>query len=293
MSGTPDDIHVSVSARTDTGMVRKGNEDAFLIADLTSGNLGLGPNMKTHKIGARGSLMAVSDGMGGRAAGEIASEIAVKTLRESLMTVPADLDVCEQLKTATEKANDQIRAFAEKNPQFKGMGATLTAVLIHQATAYVAQVGDSRAYLVRGDSIQQLTKDQSLVQALVDAGAISADQASSFPQRNIITQALGTEQSLEVAISSVDLVQDDTLIVCSDGLSEKVKAEEMVSLTRQEADLTALCRGLIELANERGGEDNITVIAAKFAGELLHSAAETRSITRSFRPQDNACDKEG
>jgi serine/threonine protein phosphatase PrpC len=234
--------------------------------------------------------MIVSDGMGGAAAGEIASEMAVKTVRESLMEVPATLDVCEQLKTATEKANTQIWNYAEQHPQFKGMGATLTAVLIQQATAYIAQIGDSRAYLVRAGSIKQLTKDQSLVQAMIDAGAITAEQADSFPNKNIITQALGTSHALEVAISSIGLVQDDTLIVCSDGLSQKVKAEEMVSLVQQTAELTTLCRSLVALANERGGEDNITVIAAKFAGELLHSAAESSSISRSFKPQDNACD---
>jgi len=288
MSATPDKVEVSVSARTDTGMVRDGNEDAFMIADLTSGNLGLGPDMKTHKIGARGSLLVVSDGMGGAAAGEVASEIAVKSVREALMQVPADLDVCDQLKTATQKANAEIWNYAEQNPQYKGMGATLTAVLIQQAKAYIAQIGDSRAYLVRGDSIKQLTKDQSFVQSLIDSGAISADQADSFPQ-NIITQALGIRNDLEVAISSVELVQDDTLIVCSDGLSQKVKDADMVNLVQQTTDLTALCRNLVALANERGGEDNITVIAAKFAGELLHSAAGSNSITRSFKSQDNTC----
>jgi serine/threonine protein phosphatase PrpC len=289
MSETPNDIEVSVSARTDTGMVREGNEDAFMIADLTSGNLGLGPDMKTHKIGARGSLMIVSDGMGGGPAGEIASEMAVKTVRESLMEVSTDLDVCEQLKTATEKANTEIWNYAGQNPQCKGMGATLTAVWIQQATAYIAQIGDSRAYLVRSDSIKQLTKDQSLVQAMIDSGAIAADQAASFPQ-NIITQALGIGEALDVAISSIELVQDDTLIVCSDGLSQKVKAEEMANLVRQTSDLTMLCRSLVALANQRGGEDNITVIAATFAGELLHSAAESLSITRSFKPQEKACE---
>jgi protein phosphatase len=142
---------------------------------------------------------------------------------------------------------------------------------------------------VRSDSIKQLTKDQSLVQALIDSGAIAADQAASFPQ-NIITQALGIREAVAVAISSIELVQDDTLIVCSDGLSQKVKAEEMANLVRQTSDLTMLCRSLVALANQRGGEDNITVIAAKFAGELLHSAAESLSITRSFKPQEKACD---
>jgi PPM family protein phosphatase len=222
MSQPSDDIQVSVFARTDTGLRRAGNEDAFMIADLTTGNLGLGPDMTSHKIGARGSLMVVSDGMGGAAAGEIASEMAVKTIRESLMQAAANPDICARLQSATEKANQQIWNFARQNLQFKGMGATLTAVLIQQASAFIAQVGDSRAYLIRGNRIKQLTKDQSLVQALIDSGAVAPDQTDSIPQ-NVITQALGTSPTVDVAISSVELSQGDTLIVCSDGLSNKIR----------------------------------------------------------------------
>jgi protein phosphatase len=287
MSETPNDIQVSVFARTDTGLRRKGNEDAFMIADLTTGNLGLGPDMMTHKIGTRGSLMVVSDGMGGAAAGEIASEMAVKTIRDSLMQSDVTIDVYERLKKATEIANEQIWDFARQNLQYKGMGATLTAVLIQQASAFIAQVGDSRAYLVRGKQIKQLTKDQSLVQALVDSGAVKPDQIDSIPQ-NVITQALGTSPAVEAAISSVELCQNDTLIVCSDGLSNKVKDEEMAHLVRQTKDLPLLCRSLVEMANQRGGEDNITVITAKFDGELLYSAVESRSITDSFKPLNDA-----
>lgn len=287
MSQPSDDIQVSVFARTDTGLRRAGNEDAFMIADLTTGNLGLGPDMTTHKIGASGSLMVVSDGMGGAAAGEIASEMAVKTIRESLMQAGGAIgDVCARLQTATEKANQQIWNYARQNLRFKGMGATLTAVLIQQATAFVAQVGDSRAYLVRGDRIKQLTKDQSLVQALIDSGAVAPDQADSIPQ-NVITQALGTSPTVDVAISSVELSQGDTLIVCSDGLSNKIKDEELVYLVRHMGDLSLLCRSLVELANQRGGEDNITVITARFDGELLHSAVES-SITASFKALNQA-----
>jgi serine/threonine protein phosphatase PrpC len=287
MSHPSDDIQVSVFARTDTGLRRAGNEDAFMIADLTTGNLGLGPDMRTHKIGSRGSLMVVSDGMGGAAAGEIASEMAVKIIRESLMQGIANPDVCGRLQKAAEKANEQIWNYARQHLQFKGMGATLTAVLIQQATAFIAQIGDSRAYLVRGNRIKQLTKDQSLVQALIDSGAVAPEQANTIPQ-NVITQALGTSPTVDVAISSVELSQGDTLIVCSDGLSNKVKDEEMVYLVQHIPDLTLLCRTLVEWANHRGGEDNITVITAKFDGELLHSAAES-SITASFQALSQGC----
>jgi len=282
MDQSSKDIQVSVFARTDTGRRRSSNEDAFIVADLTTGKIGLGPDMVTHRVGERGSLMVVSDGMGGAAAGEIASEIAVKTVRESLMELSTNFDVCERLKIAAEKANERIWRYSKQNLKLKGMGATLTAVLVQQETVFVAQVGDSRAYLLRGDKVKQITKDQSLVQALVDAGAVAPGQTASLPH-NVITQALGTSPNVEVEITSVDLCKDDVLIVCSDGLSNKVKAEEMLAYVQHISDLTFLCRTLIELANKRGGEDNITLVAARFDGEMLHSAAESNSISGSFK----------
>src|SRR5262249_26305925 len=151
---------------------------------------GLGPDMVNHRVGSRGSLMVVSDGMGGAAAGEVASELAVRTVRESLAGLSPELDVCEKLKTAAEKANKEIWHYSKQNARLKGMGATLTAGLVQQQTVFIAQIGDSRAYLVRGDNVKQLTKDQSLVQALLDAGAVTPGQTASIPH-NVITQALG------------------------------------------------------------------------------------------------------
>jgi protein phosphatase len=274
-------ILVSVFARTDIGMQRSGNEDSFLVADLTTGNVGLGPDMSTHAIGDRGSLMVVSDGMGGAVAGEIASEMAVNTIRDSLMDMPSDLTIAERLKLATEVANERIWSHAQQNPELSGMGATLTAVLAHETIAYIAQVGDSRAYLVRGEQIKQITKDQSLVQMLIDSGAIEPEQATSVPQ-NVIMQALGTQPSVKVAMTAVELCRNDFLLVCSDGLSNKINPREMHHILQEAGDLTAACRQLVEMANERGGEDNITVIIARFDGEALHSTSESTSITGSF-----------
>src|SRR5947208_3520410 len=144
-------VLVSVSAGTDVGMHRSGNEDSFLVADLNTGNVRLGSDMNTYDVGERGSLMVVSDGMGGAAAGEIASELAVTTLSESLMEMPTDLVISERLKIATEIANERIWNHAQENPELTGMGATLTAVPVQGTAAYIAQVGDSRAYLVRGE----------------------------------------------------------------------------------------------------------------------------------------------
>ncbi|MEK6322319.1 MAG: Stp1/IreP family PP2C-type Ser/Thr phosphatase [Acidobacteriota bacterium] len=281
------DISVSVFAKTDTGIQRAGNEDAFLVADLTTGNVGLGAKMSTHRIGELGSLMVVSDGMGGAVAGEIASSMAVKIIREALMK-PWSEDICNQLRHATETANERIWEYAKENRKLTGMGATLTAVVIHETSAYIAQVGDSRAYLIRGDQEKQLTKDQSLVQMLLDSGAIKPEEASTVAQ-NVIMQALGTSPTVDVAITSVELCRDDLLLVCTDGLSNKVTPEEMRDALRHSDSLNAACRRLVELANERGGEDNVTVIAARFDGDALHSAAQSNSITGSFKVLNDGC----
>lgn len=276
------DVQVSVFARTDVGMHRSGNEDSFLVADLTAGKIGLGPDVSTHQLGERGSLMIVSDGMGGAAAGEIASDMAVTTMRESLAQMTSTTEISERLRAAAEIANERIWNRSQDNPELSGMGATLTAVLVQGTTAYIAQVGDSRAYLIRRQQIKQLTKDQSLAQMLVDSGAIKPDQMDSVPQ-NVIMQAMGTQPAVKVAMSAVQLFRNDCLVICSDGLSNKVPPNELREMIQDVDDLTDACRLLIDKANERGGEDNITVIIARFDGEALYSASETSSITGSFR----------
>ena len=276
------DVQVSVFARTDVGMHRSGNEDSFLVADLTAGKIGLGPDVSTHQLGERGSLMIVSDGMGGAAAGEIASEMAVTSMRDSLAEVNSSTEISEQLKSAAEIANERIWNHSQDNPELSGMGATLTAVLVQGTTAYIAQVGDSRAYLLRRDQIKQLTKDQSLAQMLVDSGAIKPEQMESVPQ-NVIMQAMGTQPAVKVAMTAVELFRNDCLVICSDGLSNKIPPNELREMIQGVEDLTEACRLLIDKANERGGEDNITVIIARFDGEALYSASESSSITGSFR----------
>jgi PPM family protein phosphatase len=274
-------IQVSVYAGTDIGMHRSGNEDAFLVADLTTGAIGLGPEMSTHPMGERGSLMIVSDGMGGAAAGEVASELAVTTIREALMESPPDWETAARLRVATEAANERIWNEAQANPELSGMGATVTATIVQDGLAYIAQVGDSRAYLIRGQQIKQLTKDQSFVQMLIDAGAIQPEQAASVPQ-NVIMQALGTQPNVKVAMTTIRLCRNDCLLLCSDGLSNKLGPDEMKQMVEQTAELKSACRALIGLANERGGEDNITVVLARFDGEGLQAASESQTITGSL-----------
>ncbi|HXU36087.1 MAG TPA: PP2C family serine/threonine-protein phosphatase [Blastocatellia bacterium] len=279
------DVRVSVSASTDVGMQRAGNEDSFLVADLSTGDTVVGADTNIHSLGERGSLMIVSDGMGGAAAGEVASEMAVTIIREAIAEMPASMEISERLKTAAETANERIWNHAQSNMELSGMGATLTAALVQGTTAYIAQVGDSRAYLVRGERIKQLTKDQSLAQMLVDSGAIKPEQIDSVPQ-NVIMQALGTQPVVKVAMTAVGLFRSDCLVICSDGLSNKVTSDELRAAASGTEDLTEACRKLIATANERGGEDNITVVIARFDGEALHSAGDGKSITESLRPLD-------
>jgi protein phosphatase len=207
--------------------------------------------------------------------------MAVTAIKETLMSLPLDMEISERLSTAAKTANERIWERSQQNPELSGMGATLTAVLVQANRAYIAQVGDSRAYLMRGEQIKQITKDQSLAQMLVDSGIIEASQMETVPQ-NVIMQALGTQPSVTVVMTSVELFRNDCLAICSDGLSNKVKPEEMRDIIRQAEDINAACRLLIEKANERGGEDNITVIVAKFDGEALFTNAEASAITGSL-----------
>ncbi|HMG34269.1 MAG TPA: Stp1/IreP family PP2C-type Ser/Thr phosphatase [Blastocatellia bacterium] len=276
------EVIVSIWAQTDVGMQRPGNEDSFLVADLTAGSSGLSESTATHKVGERGSLLVVSDGMGGAAAGEIASEMAVTTLRELLQEDSVNDDISQRLQRATEAANDRIWHHAQDNPELSGMGATVTAVLVQEGAACIAQVGDSRAYLVRGEQIKQLTKDQSLAQMLLDFGAIQPEQLHAVPQ-NVIMQALGTQPDVKVAMSAVSLTKDDCLLICSDGLSNKVQPEEMKRAIADSPNLNDACQSLIDTANQRGGEDNITVVVARFAGDALEPPATAGSITSSLR----------
>jgi protein phosphatase len=200
-------VSVSVWAQTDVGMQRADNEDSFLVADLSRGAIGLSRETASHEVGERGSLLVVSDGMGGAAHGEIASEMAVTTLRE-ILDSDTETEIADRLRRSAEIANDRIWTMAQNNPELTGMGATLTAALVCGNTAYIAQVGDSRAYLIRGDQIKQITKDQSLVQMLMDYGVIRPDQMNQVPP-NVIMQALGTQPDVKVSMTAVRLTNSD------------------------------------------------------------------------------------
>jgi protein phosphatase len=217
----------------------------------------------------------VADGMGGAAAGEIASAMAVDLIFRHLSSAWAgDSDnstgrFAYRLKEAVELANEQIYAYAREHPEVRGMGTTVTAAGVFGDDLYLTQIGDSRGYLVRNGEAIQLTKDQSLMQRLVDAGELTEEEAELSERRNIILQALGPDPRVKVDLTRQALRRGDTLIICSDGLSGLVRREEFGTMVLENPDLPALCGALIDLANERGGPDNITVVAAKFEGDAL------------------------
>jgi PPM family protein phosphatase len=268
-------VRVSVFGKTDLGRTRDHNEDTFLVADLSSGNASLQPEVRNHTIGPRGSLFMVADGMGGAAAGELASAMAADHIHRHMAThwvqdgASSPERFAFRMKEAVELANDQLYSYAREHPEVRGMGTTVTAAGVFGSDLYLAQIGDSRAYLIRGAEAIQLTKDQSLMQRLVDAGELTEDEAEQSERRNIILQALGPDPRVKVDLTYQPIRRRDVLIICSDGLSGLVRREEFVQLAAKYPDPQSLCGSLIDLANERGGPDNITVIVARFEGDGL------------------------
>jgi protein phosphatase len=283
-------VVVHVFGRTDVGRTREHNEDAFIVADLTRGNATLQPEVRTHAVGDRGTLFMVADGMGGAAAGEIASAMAIEIVLQELTTAlaaPAAPDedrFASAIKRATAAANAHIHTFALEHPEYRGMGTTATVAGVLGDTVYVAQVGDSRAYLVRNGVGRQITKDQSLMQKLIEAGELTEEEAEQSERRNIILQALGPEATIKVDLTHQRVRKGDVLVLCSDGLSGQVRADEITRIVTEEKDLVAACKRMIDRANEMGGPDNITVIVARFDGEGLADPEESDAVGHRIFP---------
>ena len=274
-------VRITVFARTDLGQSRDHNEDTFLVADLSTGKSSLMPDVREHELGPRGSMFMVADGMGGAAAGELASAMAADIIYRHMSTAwPADSEVSAQrfayrMREAVELANGELFRYAAEHPEVRGMGTTVTVAGVFGTDLYLAQIGDSRGYLVRGGRAIQLTRDQSLMQRLVDAGEMTEEEAERSERRNIILQALGPDPRVRVDLSLQALRRGDLLVMCSDGLSGLVRKDEIAERAAQQPDLAALCTELIDLANSRGGPDNITVVAARFSGDVLPEADDS------------------
>ena len=277
-------IIVHVYGRSDVGRTREHNEDAFVIVDLTHGDATMPLESRREELGPKGSMFMVADGMGGAAAGEIASAMAVEIILGELRTnwMSAEASDTEAfvrtIRQATRTANEQINSYAAHHPEYRGMGTTATIAGLLGDTLYLAQVGDSRAYIVRHGVARQITKDQSLMQKLIEAGEMTEEEAQHSERRNIILQALGPEPTINVDLTHQTVRRGDTLVLCSDGLSGQVTKDEIAAVVRDEPDLVKACNRLIDRANEVGGPDNITVILARFDGPGLQAPAEDDEV---------------
>jgi len=271
-SGRAGIIGLNVFGRTDVGQIREHNEDNFLIADLTKQTRTLTEEERHPVVGTRGIVLGVCDGMGGAAAGEIASQMAVDTLYESLIDSPPPADhdaLARRLVRAVEAAGQRIFNEARVDRTRRGMGTTATIAALVDSRMFIAQVGDSRAYVLRNNQLIQVTRDQSLVTQLIEAGQLTEEEAETFEHNNIILQALGTADTVQVDLTYVDLRQDDRLLMCSDGLTGMIRAEEIRQVLLNQSDPLIACKELTDRANAAGGHDNITVIVADFHGDLL------------------------
>jgi protein phosphatase len=249
-------MNVAYGASTDVGRVREANEDSYLIAE---------------------PLFVVADGMGGHIAGDVASSTAVKVIQDGSGQLSSE-DPATLTKIITD-ANTAIWGKAQSDPALRGMGTTCTLVLIDDDRVHIAHVGDSRAYRLRDGQLEQLTEDHTLVSRMVQEGRLSADEAAHHPQRSIITRALGVDEDVQVDLDTVELSDGDRLVICSDGLSSMVDDGQIQSVLARESDPQKAADGLVELANEAGGDDNITVVVIDFedgdgSGRRIVPAAE-------------------
>ena len=281
---------VELHAKSDVGRVRRGNEDNFLVLDLSNRRTWIGSDapvgpaeFSQFGLGEKGAVFVVSDGMGGALAGDVASHMAVDSVREMLVGSDAgqgceeDASLVDCLKNATVYANLAIHHRSQEDARCSGMGATFTGAAIKDDNLDLVQVGDSRAYIIRKGQIRLATKDQSLVQQLVDVGQISEAEAETHMFRNVILQALGAQSEVTPATGRIRLRRGDILLLCSDGLSGKLRAEDIQRIVvSNESNLSAACEELIQEANNRGGEDNITVVLARFGGSDLEEATSER-----------------
>lgn len=265
-------ISLNVFGRTDVGQIREHNEDNFLVADLTRRTRSLTESERRPVVGERGIVLGVCDGMGGAAAGEVASQMAVDIIYERFVETdaPTDHDVlARRLVRAVEAAGQRIFHEARMDRTRRGMGTTATIAALIDGRMFVAQVGDSRAYILRGGHLIQVTRDQSLVTQLIEAGQLTEEEAETFEHNNIILQALGTADTVQVDLTFVDLRRGDRLMMCSDGLTGMIRADEIRQVLIGQVDPMQACKDLTDRANAAGGHDNITVIVADFEGEGL------------------------
>ncbi|MGZ4290990.1 MAG: Stp1/IreP family PP2C-type Ser/Thr phosphatase [Gaiellaceae bacterium] len=247
------------ASATDPGRKRRQNEDAFVL---------------------RPPLFAIADGMGGARAGEIASALAASALNDSRARSGGE----ERVKQLVQEANRRVHERASNDPATSGMGTTMTVALVEPTGAITfGHVGDSRAYVLRGDTLEQLTDDHSLVAELVRRGELSARDAEVHPQRSVITRALGTDPDVDVDAFTINPEAGDVYLICSDGLSDMVAGEVIEEILRRHRDdLDGAARALVKAANRGGGDDNITAVLFEMVDGDAAPAGEPDEETREL-----------
>jgi serine/threonine protein phosphatase PrpC len=237
---------------SDTGRRRRRNEDNYVVAP---------------------PLFAVADGMGGAQAGEVASRLAASALEGGDSD---SLQGLERLDSLIQEANRRVYDRASADPSASGMGTTMTVALVEDMTVAIGHVGDSRAYLVRGERMEQLTDDHSLVNELLKSGKLSEEEAQVHPQRSVITRAVGTDPDVDVDAFTIEAEEDDVFLLCSDGLTDMVEDEEILELVHgHRDDLEKAVKALVAAANRGGGEDNITAVAFRISAEAAQKLEDT------------------
>jgi protein phosphatase len=240
-----------VSAKTDIGMKRSTNQDSYSYGQFENGTI---------------TWAVVCDGMGGMAAGNVASitavEVIASSLEQNLSPKSSASFVKNLLKSSIESANAKIFSMAEENEDMRGMGTTVVAVVIIKGVAYFAHAGDSRAYYFSNNQLSQITIDHSVVQTLLESGQLTEDEAKNHPNKNIITRALGVASYIDVDFETIDVLEGDTVLLCTDGLTNCID-DELIKLALTDNDFSSLAERLVDLANQNGGNDNITVVAVK------------------------------
>ncbi|MFK5926317.1 MAG: Stp1/IreP family PP2C-type Ser/Thr phosphatase [Desulfuromusa sp.] len=233
-------MKLQACAKTDIGLTRSNNEDLFFV-DKNQG------------------LFIVADGMGGHAAGEIASQIAVGTVCRSLQTSDGN-NPLEQLKKAIEEANQTVEKAANNNSAWEGMGTTLTVLLLHQRRAFLAHIGDSRAYCFHNNRLQQLSDDHSLLAEQLRLGMISSEEVQNSNLGNILLQAIGISSDLDICLKHFPVTAGERFLLCSDGLSDMLTDAEIEQILKETKELNTICDLLIDKTIAAGGKDNITVV---------------------------------
>ena len=241
-----------VAAVTDPGRTRRHNEDSYVIEP---------------------PLFAIADGMGGAQAGEVASGLATAALKEGQADAAGEQRIADLIQEANRRVYDR----SSSDPNTSGMGTTITVALVEDDHVAFGHVGDSRAYLIRDASMEQLTEDHSLVNELLKTGKLSREEAETHPQRSVITRALGTDPDVDVDTFSVRAENGDLFLLCSDGLTDMVSEESILDVVeRHRGDIEGALRALVKEANRGGGQDNITVVAFEIANGVLARDGDTR-----------------